>query len=342
MSNIKVTIGIPVYNSEAHISTCLDSIINQTMPQHEIEVIAVNDGSTDSSGDVLEEYAAKYHNITVHHQENTGGPGSPRNYMIQHAAGEFIFFVDVDDYLGPEAVDRMYEMGKENDTDIIIGKFTGVNGRGVAKFKKTQPKTTVFESSVLNAIGPTKMFRRSFLLKNNIYFPVGVCTAEDQPFMVKAYILASGISIVGDYPCYYVVNHTNKEHASMIPVNPEEYYKTLEASLRIIRHYVKDEEKKNLLIAKYLNKELITGRSILFAGSEMPIQEKAVWLKELNKFLAKWVNSKIERQLTDSKQAFLSFARDRNLTKMREYKVTINEERTPAATVGAGYPVSSG
>lgn len=319
MSQIKVTVGIPVYNSANHISTCLESILHQSMEQESIEIILVNDGSTDSSGIVLDRYASSYPNIKVIHQENTGGPGAPRNTIMKQARGEFIFFVDADDYLGPEALERMYKMGNDNHSDIIVGKFTGVNGRWVAKsmFAANEPFTNVYESNVLEAIGPTKMFRRRFLLDHDITFPVGICTAEDQPFMVKAYVLARGISIVADYPCYYVVNHKDKQHASVIQVQPRDYYKTLEESVKVIHRYAENEEKRNLLKAKYLKKELTTGRSILFAGSQMGLDEKVRWLSELNQFLYSWVDEKTEKLLPLNMRAFLFLVKRGDLERLK-------------------------
>jgi glycosyltransferase involved in cell wall biosynthesis len=319
MSQIKVTVGIPVYNSENHISICLNSILNQSMEQESIEIIAVNDGSTDRSGAVLDSYARAHSNITVIHQENTGGPGAPRNTIMGHASGEFIFFVDADDYLGTEALERMYRMGTANHSDIIVGKFTGVNGRWVAKsmFAANVPSASLYDSNLLESIGPTKMFRRRFLLENDISFPMGICTAEDQPFMVMAYILARGISIVADYPCYYVVNHNDKEHASMIKVEPRDYYKPLEESVKVIHRYAEDEEKRSLLKAKYLKKELTTGRSILFAGSQMCLDEKVRWLSELNLFLSSWVDDKTEKLLPLNMRAFLFLVKRGDLERLK-------------------------
>lgn len=321
MAGIKVTVGIPVYNSESHISTCLESVLNQTMAGEEIEILAVNDGSTDRSGEILDEFALKIPTMRVIHQENSGGPGAPRNTIIEKARGEYIFFVDADDFLGAEAIEKMYEMGKENDTDIILGKFVGVNGRGVAQsmFHYNQPKTSVFDSEVIHAIGPTKMFRRLFLIENDICFPVSVKTAEDQPFMVKAYVLAQGISVVADYPCYYVVNHSDKEHASVVSVNPKDYYETIANSIKIIHDYVKDKEKKEVLLSKYLDKELNTGRSILFAASELPLTEKLEWLGELNNFLQKWITESVVERLSMKKKVFLYFARNKDLKKMIDF-----------------------
>lgn len=318
MTNILITIGIPVYNGERHIQSCVDSILKQTIPQEQIEIIIVNDGSMDRTAAVLDSYSKQHSNIRAIHQPNTGGPGAPRNTIISEALGEYIFFVDADDFLGEEALERMYGMAVENGSDIVLGKFVGVNGRGVAQsmFNRNQAKTTALQSDVFDAIGPTKMFRRKFLLEKGIRFPVGICTAEDQPFMVHAYILADTISIVADYPCYYVVNHSDKEHASVMPASPSDYYSTLDQSVRIIKLHIKNQTHQDLLIAKYLKKEFTTGRSVSFASSMISKQEKTAWLSELNRCLFSWSNSKIISHLPTPLQQFVSCAKTNDLQKV--------------------------
>lgn len=311
MEKIYITIGIPVYNAERHIGICIDSILKQTMPQNHIEIIAVNDGSTDRTATVLDSYAEAYPNVRIIHQVNTGGPGAPRNTIISEAKGDFIFFVDADDFLGEEALERMHRMAMDNHSDIVLGKFIGVNGRGVAKsmFLRNQANTTALQSDVFDAIGPTKMFRKKFLLEKGIRFPVGICTAEDQPFMVHAYILAGVISIVADYPCYYVVNHTDKEHASVMPASPADYYGTLDQSIRIIKRYIKNKAHQDLLIAKYLKKEFTTGRSVSFASSIMGLPDKQAWLIELSRFLVTSANNTVISHLPPAMQQYVNCAK---------------------------------
>lgn len=311
MKKFHITIGIPVFNGEHHVNVCIDSILNQTMDQQHIEIIAVNDGSTDRTAEVLDFYANAFPNIRVVHQLNTGGPGAPRNTIISEAQGEYIFFVDADDYLGEEALERMYRMAVANGSDIVLGKFVGINGRGVAQsmFLRNQTNTTALQSDVFDAIGPTKMFRRQFLLDKTIQFPVGVCTAEDQPFMVHAYILADAISIVADYPCYYVVNHLDKEHASIMPASPTDYYGTLVQSIRIIKRHIKNQAHQDLLIAKYLKKEFTTGRSVSTTLSHLNLAEKKAWLLELSQFLSLWTNHKIISHLPAPMQHYVNCAK---------------------------------
>ena len=99
----KVSVIIPVYNAEKYLNKCISSIANQTM--QDIEILAVNDGSTDNSLEVLEQLSSKYKKLQVFNKEN-GGAGSDRNMGIEYAKGEFIKFVDADDYLKVDILEK--------------------------------------------------------------------------------------------------------------------------------------------------------------------------------------------------------------------------------------------
>lgn len=133
---VKITAAVPTYNSAHFISRCLDSLVQQTMPNNEYEIICVDDCSQDGTVSILKKYSEQYSNITVIEREkNSGGPGEPRNQAIRAANGEYIFFIDSDDYVGIEAFERMYQFAKQHDSDIVLGKMVGVNGRLVRLYK---------------------------------------------------------------------------------------------------------------------------------------------------------------------------------------------------------------
>lgn len=126
----KISVIIPVYNSEKYISECLDSVINQSLK--DIEIICVNDGSADNSLDVLNEYVSKDNRIKVISQPHAvRGAGSARNRGMEIARGEYISFIDSDDYIEPDFLQKMYEAAEEYDADVacsgIIREGTGVN-----------------------------------------------------------------------------------------------------------------------------------------------------------------------------------------------------------------------
>lgn len=113
----KVSMIIPAYNAENHISRCIDTVLAQTL--EDVEIIVVDDGSTDYTPEIIDWYAATYENVIVIHQEN-GGAAAARNTGIRYANGEYIGFVDSDDMIRPNMVKRLYQSAQKNNCDIAI------------------------------------------------------------------------------------------------------------------------------------------------------------------------------------------------------------------------------
>ena len=115
-NEVMVSIIIPVYNVEKYLQECLESAINQTYKN--IEIIAINDGSTDSSLAILEEYASKYGNLKIVNQENKGMSGA-RNAGLKVANGEYIYFLDSDDFIDLNMIEECVVLAEKNNLDII-------------------------------------------------------------------------------------------------------------------------------------------------------------------------------------------------------------------------------
>ena len=113
----KVSVIIPIYNSGNYLIECLDSVINQTLS--EIEVICIDDGSTDSSFDILKDYANNDSRFKIFHQENLGA-GTTRNNAIEKVSGEFIIFLDSDDWIEEDMCEKLYNHAKKLDVDLVV------------------------------------------------------------------------------------------------------------------------------------------------------------------------------------------------------------------------------
>lgn len=149
MPGATVSVVIAAYNAMPYLTQCITSVAEQSIGRERLEVIVVDDGSTDGTPEELERLEGVYPDLLrVFRQENSGGPSAPRNLGLDHATGTFVFFLDADDRLGPEALERMVRMAEENGTDVVLGKMVGVGGRGAptSMFRRNQPRTDVFDS----------------------------------------------------------------------------------------------------------------------------------------------------------------------------------------------------
>lgn len=115
--NHKVSVILPVYNGEKYLKQCLDSICSQTLK--EIEILCVDDGSTDHTAEILADYAKKDERIRVIHQANAGA-GAARNNGLRQASGEYLSFLDADDFFEPDMLERAYAKAKEEDAQIVV------------------------------------------------------------------------------------------------------------------------------------------------------------------------------------------------------------------------------
>ncbi|MER6628167.1 glycosyltransferase family A protein [Streptomyces sp. NPDC000987] len=203
-----VSVIIAAYNSMPYLTRCVSSAVEQSIGRENLEVIVVDDGSTDGTAAELERLSSLHPGLLqVVRQVNSGGPSAPRNVGLDRARGRFVFFLDADDYLGPEALERMVRAAEQNGTDIVLGRMVGVGGRGAptSMFRRSQPRTDVFSSRVYWTLNPMKLFRRDLLERHGLRFPTDLTIGEDQLFVGAAYLKASGISVVADYDCLFWV-----------------------------------------------------------------------------------------------------------------------------------------
>lgn len=205
----KVSIVIPVYNVEKYLKCCLDSIINQTL--NEIEIICVNDGSTDSSGQILEEYAQKDNRIKIVNKEN-GGLSSARNEGLKYVTTEYVGFVDSDDWIEPETYE--YALSKmKDDIDIVcygakVAVDDGVdkNAKEIQDAIKYHKIKFVGEFKLNDDViikGSTctswnKLHRMSIIKEHNLVFPNGLLL-EDNLFFYSYMLMSKKACYVNKY-----------------------------------------------------------------------------------------------------------------------------------------------
>ncbi|RPF33455.1 glycosyltransferase family 2 protein [Streptomyces sp. TLI_185] len=211
-----VSVVIGAYEAMPYLVECLASVEAQTIDPERIEVIAVDDGSTDGSGEYLEEFAARVAmSVTVIRQDNSGGPSGPRNVGLGKATGRYVFFLDADDRLGPQALERMVAMADRNGTDVVLGRVEGINRKPPqSMWGKTLDRTDVYSSNIKFTLSAQKLFRRELLERHGMRFDESLWTGEDALFTMEAYLRANGVSVLADHTCYYLVGREDGKHVT--------------------------------------------------------------------------------------------------------------------------------
>lgn len=225
---VKVSVIVPVYNVELYLRKCLDSLVNQTLK--DIEIILVNDGTKDNSADIMQEYAQKYSNIRIFEKPN-GGLSDARNFGMKYATGEYIGFVDSDDYVETNMYGLMYNSAVENDSDMVECNFFHdyPDSQDIEigeKYNDIQHMIMLGRSVVWN-----KIYRREWLQKNDITFTKGT-NNEDVEFYGKLIVHLNKISYVDEPLVHYVQRDSSLNHEASLRM-----LQILGVLQRIIQYY---------------------------------------------------------------------------------------------------------
>ncbi len=203
----KVSVIIPVYNVEDYLPRCLDSCLNQTL--YDIEIICIDDGSKDSSGQILDDYLKLDGRIRVVHKEN-GGLSSARNAGLKIANGQWIMFLDSDDFLSPVACERVWVEANEAPTDIIafgseifptipkVDKwYESTLYIGTARYRKFTPKVLFYTNGAKPFVW-RQAYSKEFIDKNHLMFDEEILYGEDTVFQMTAFPLGRNFSFIAD------------------------------------------------------------------------------------------------------------------------------------------------
>ena len=264
LKDVKVSVITPVYNVEEYLTETLESLVTQTCTN--IEIIMVDDGSTDRSPKIIEQYAKKYNNIVFIKQENAG-PGAARNHALEVARGEFISFLDSDDVLPQDSLDSMYNAAKEQDADVIIGMSLSFNSKETW-FIQSHLNNGVYDPGVkdlvtnpglLYSLGPcNKLYHRSVV--QDLRFPKGIKVTEDQPFVLEAFLKANKIFTIAKV----IYNYRSRETESNLSLSQtvqvdsvkvlEDVFKSLRLSDQLWDKYIQNETARFAVKNKYYHR----------------------------------------------------------------------------------------
>jgi len=212
-SFLRISVIVSVYNTEKYLKECFNSLVNQTYK--DIEIIAVNDGSNDNSPEILNEFAKKYKNIKIINQKNKGY-SEARNVALKEATGDYIGFVDSDDYIAPDMFEKLMNTAKNKKSDIVSCSFFRFYQDGSKVLDSNELFFNVLEEkrnthSLLNypellldhGFVWNRIYKTELLKENNIIFPKDIEFGEDTYFHRLALIKAKNIEYIKDSLYFY-------------------------------------------------------------------------------------------------------------------------------------------
>lgn len=246
----KVSVIVPFYNVENYIQKCLESLVNQTL--QEIEILIVNDGSKDSSEKIVKEYVEKYPNKIRYFEKENGGLSDARNYAISYAIGEYIAFLDSDDYIEPTMYEKMYQKAIEENADMVECDFIWEYPD-----KSIVSSTAMYEGKkqmILDArvVAWNKLIKNQLLQETKVVFPKGY-RYEDVEFFYQLVPFLDKVAFVKEPLIHYVQredsisNTQNERTIEILDVLDHviQYYK-------VKKLYTQYEEELEYLYARYI------------------------------------------------------------------------------------------
>jgi glycosyltransferase involved in cell wall biosynthesis len=264
--NPKLSIIVPVYKVEQYIHKCVDSILAQTFT--DFELILVNDGSPDNCGEICDEYSKKDNRIKVIHKEN-GGLSTARNAGLDLAKGDYVGFVDSDDWIESDMYELLYKMCENNNCDIAICTskihytnrtiITGGN-HSLIIYDKNQAMKAMLEGQLYDEVVWTKLFKRNVL--ENIRFPVGL-TYEDTAFTYRVFHRTQKVCCIGEPKYNYIKRENSTMDRAIKNISIDAVLIYDEMYRFISEHYV---ELKKLVALKLANSSMVALNLISISG----------------------------------------------------------------------------
>ena len=197
----KVSIIVPIYNVEKYLEKCLESLVNQTL--QEIQIILVNDGTKDNSGEIAKEYQQKYPKKIIYLEKENGGLSDARNFGIPHATGEYIAFLDSDDYVELSIYEEMYQLAKKENSDMVecdfIWEYLDKSKQDIGVLY--EGKKEMLEK--VRVVAWNKLIKREIIEKAKIEFPKGY-RYEDVEFTYKLIPYLEKVSFLKKTYIHYV------------------------------------------------------------------------------------------------------------------------------------------
>ena len=303
MNKCKLSIIVPVYGVEKYIDKCLNSLVKQSLK--EIEVIVVNDGTKDNSQKIVDKYVKKYPDKIKSYIKENGGQGSARNYGLKKATGEYIGYVDSDDFVEKDMYKKLYNKAKENNYDIVVcGNYNvseDYQNKNIDAFINNY--NTDLENIFFGKMAVwNKIYKRDILIKNKLEFKEKVWY-EDLAFTLKAIMNSNTFAFI-DEPLY---DYLIREGSTMNNSNVQRNLEILDAFddiLSYIKHNKKEEyfDKVEFLAIDHIYISAIV--RILKANADNKIKKETVneLICYMNKNFPNYKNNKYINTLSRNRK----------------------------------------
>lgn len=196
-----ISIIVPIYNTEKYLRECLESLVHQSFQN--IEIILINDGSTDKSQDIIDEYSQKY-TFVIGLTKKNGGLSSARNLGLENAKGEFVIFIDSDDYVDEKYAETLYNKAMDENSDMVICNFVRVTDQGEIT-RDYDLDLGNHEIRILTFISCNRIIRKNLFEKYNVHYFEGI-TCEDIPVILQIEDVARNVTVLPYDGYYYRMN----------------------------------------------------------------------------------------------------------------------------------------
>lgn len=310
--SIKVSIVVPVYNVEKYLRRCLDSLVNQTL--QDIEIIVVNDGTKDNSQVIIDEYVEKYPNKVYGYIKENGGLSDARNYGMQYVKGEYVAFVDSDDYVDVTMYEKLYNKAMEEGSEIVTCAYFKVNDANNTMYSAQKGKMGYYNASarenkeIVEISAPyawNKLVKKDLLDRTKILFPKGYIY-EDICTMYPLLACAEKISKVDEELYYYIV-----EREDSITATFNKSKTLIIKSLELLNHRFKelglfDEFRDQLVVITLRHIYFRFGEFHRYKDRKHQIKLVNQSFKLLNKYFPDW-------RKNSGSYIYFTLAKDRNI-----------------------------
>lgn len=298
----KVSVIVPVYNVENYIEKCLNTLVNQTI--QDIEIIIVNDGSTDNSKNVIEKFIKKYPEKIVYLEKENGGLSDARNYGLSYAKGEYIAFLDSDDYVELDMYEGMYEVAKKENSDMVecdfIWEYPNKKKQDIGKIYNG--KHEMLEK--VRVVAWNKLIKRQILNDTQILFPKGY-RYEDVEFTYKLIPYLNKVSFFKK-PCIHYVQRENSISNSQNE-RTREIFNVLDNVINFYKEknfYDEYKEELEYVYTRYLLCSSLL-RMVKIKNKEVRRNILNETWKNLNTNFPNWKKNKILTKNTSSKDKYM-------------------------------------